>query len=211
LADLVDGRYPESNPTWAIFGQQTNVAQSDIPGRSNIEWLGLSGAIATTTLVATGVGAAVAVPVDQGMLVSKVTLFVTATAASTPTHQFAALYAGTGAAPALITASASADATTAAIAASAPYVFTLPAGGVLITPTNAPAGFIYVSVSVTASTVPTVVTVSGPTIAAWGTMVPPTGAPLFFSATHGSALAGTAAATIASPSNVTQVPLVLLT
>lgn len=58
---------------------------------------------------------------------------------------------------------------------------------------------------------PLTVTVPGPTIGAWGTMVPPTTAPLFFSATAGSALAGTAAATVASPSNVTQTPVVYLT
>jgi hypothetical protein len=210
LADLVDGRYPQVNSEWSIFGQQTNVAQSDIPGRSNVEWIGLSGAIATTTLVATGVGAAVAVPVDPGMLVSKATIYVTGTGAGTPTHAFAALYAGTPvAAPPLIAGSASTDSTSAAIAANAAFSFTIPP--TLITPTNAPYGFIYLSVSMTASTVPTVVTVPGPTIGAWGTMVPPTNAPLFFSATHGSALAGTAAATIASPSNVTQVPVVVLT
>lgn len=208
MADLVDGRYPQSNPAWAILGQQTNVVQSDIPARSNLEWLGLSGVIATTTLVATGVGAVVAVPVDPGTTISKVSLLVTATAASTPTHQFAALYAGTGAAPALI--GQSTDALTAAIAANAPYSFTLTTPQT-ITSAQAPAGFIYVLVSVTASTVPTVVTVPGPTIGAWGTMVPPTTAPLFFSATAGSALAGTAAATVASPSNVTQTPVVYLT
>jgi hypothetical protein len=210
MADLTDGRYPQVNSEWAITGQQTNVAQSDIPSRSNVEWLGLSGAIATTTLVATGVGAAVAVPVDQETVISKVTMYVTATAAGTPTHAFAALYAGTPvAAPPLIAGSASTDSTTAAIAANAAFSFTIPP--TLITPANAPAGFIYVSISITATTVPTVVTVPGPTIGAWGTMVPPTTAPLFFSATHGSALAGTAAATIVSPSNVSQAPLLVLT
>lgn len=208
MADLVDGRYGNQNPAWALFGQQTNVAQSDIPARSNSEWFGISGAVATNALVSTGVGAAVAVPIDFGTTVSKVSIFITATAAGTPSHQFAALYAGTGAAPALIAQST--DATSGAMAANGPFSFTLTTPQT-ITQAQAPNGFIYVSLSVTASSVPTVVTVTGPTVGAWGTMVPPTGAPLFYSATHGSSLAGTAASTITSQTNIAATPVVYLT
>jgi len=211
MTDLVSGRYGQANPLWSIFGQATNVNQSDVPGRSNVEVLGgLNTAIATGTGAASGVANAVMVPVDQGTVISKVTIYVTATAASTPTHSYAALYAGTGSAPALITGSQSTDGTTTAIPANAPFTFTL-ATAQLITSTNAPNGFVYVSFSFTGTAQPSMVTVSGPTIGAWGTMVPPTAAPLFFSATHGSAVGGTAPSTIASPSNVTAAPVVLLT
>jgi len=208
MADLISGHFPQSPAAWAFLGQPANAYQGNIPGRTNLEWPGCGPVIATGTLVATGVGAAVAVPVDPGTVISAVTMYVTATAASTPTHSFAAIYAGTGAAPALIAQTP--DLLTAAIAANAPFTFTF-ATPQLITQALAPKGFIYVSISVTGSTINTVATFSGPTIGAWGTMVPPSGAPLFFSATHGSALAGTAATTIASPSNVTACPLVTLT
>lgn len=207
MADLVSGRYPQSFAPWAVWGQATNVNQSDIPVRSNAEILTLSGAIATGTGAASGVLNSVMVPVDQGMIVSKVTILVTNTAASTPTHQFAALYQGTGSAPALI--GQSTDGTTAAIAANAPYTFTLTTPQ-LITNTNSPNGFIYVSFGFTSSAQPSLVTVAGPTIGAWGTMVPGTGWPLFFSATHGSAVGATAPSTIASASNQTNAPIVYL-
>ena len=197
MADLVSGRWPQTNPWWSLLGQPTNVNQSDVPARSNLEWLGMNTAIATGTGASSGVANCVAVPVDQGVVISKVSIFVTATAAGTPTHSFAALYNGSGAAPALI--GQSTDGGTAAVAANAQFSFT------------PPYGFVYVAFSLTATTMPSFVTVAGPTIGAWGTMVPPTNAPLFYSATAGSSLGGTAATTIASPSNVTNVPVVVLT
>ena len=206
-ADLVGAGFPLSNPLLALTGL-SNVAQPNIPVRSNLEWLGINTAIATNTLVASGVGACVAVPCLAGTPITKVTVQVTATAASAPTHQFAALYAGTGSAPALIAQTT--DATSAAIAANAQYSWSF-GSAQTITSAQSPNGFIYVVISVTGATNPTVMTVSGPTIGAWGTSVVQTAAPNFLSATAGSALAGTAAATIASASNITAVPVVYLT
>ena len=208
MADLVSGRWPQTNPWWSLLGQPTNVNQSDVPARSNLEWLGMNTAIATGTGATTGVANCVAVPVDQGVVISKVSIFVTNTAAGTPTHSFAALYNGSGAAPALI--GQSTDGGTAAVAANAQFSFTLTSPQ-LMTNVTAPYGFVYVAFSLTATTMPSFVTVAGPTIGAWGTMVPPTNAPLFYSATAGTGLGGTAATTIASPSNVTNVPVVVLT
>jgi hypothetical protein len=208
MADLVSGRYGQSNPAWALFGSQANLANPEVPARSNAEWFGFA-AGAEAQAASSGVGNAVAVPVDPGTVISKVTMLVTSQAASTPTHSFAALYAGTGASPALI-GTQSADGLTAAIPVNAPFTFTLGAG-YLIKPTDAPNGFIYVSFSVTGTATPKVLAVTGPTLAAWGTMVPPTGAPLFFSATHGSGLNGTAASTVTSQTNVAATPIVYLT
>lgn len=207
MSDLVGGKYPQLAPLSAFTGGLSNVAQSNIPARSNAEWYGLSG-LSDGALAGSGIGCVVPVPVDPFMTISAVNIIIGGTAASTPTHQFAAIYAGTGSAPALL--GQSTDTTTAAIAASLPYHWTL-ATPLLITPTQAPNGFVYVVISITASTVPTaasVATVSGVNngSAQWGA-----NAPLFLSSTAGSALAGTAAATIASPSTKAVAPIVFLT
>ena len=36
MADLVSGRWPQTNPWWSLLGQPTNVNQSDVPARSNL-------------------------------------------------------------------------------------------------------------------------------------------------------------------------------
>src|SRR5690242_12616245 len=95
MADLASGRWPQTNPLWSIIGQPTNTVQSDIPARSNIEYLGLSSAWTDASLGSSGVMQAVPIPVDPGTVISKVSILVGATAASTPTHSFAALYSGT--------------------------------------------------------------------------------------------------------------------
>lgn len=210
MADLAGGRYPQYNPWLAMLGL-TNATQSDIPARSNLEYLGLS-TVTNGALAASGVIAAVPVAVDQGTVVSAVTILVGGTAASTPTHQFAALYQGTGTTPVLMAQST--DATTAAVAASAPYQFTL-ATPQLITSVNAPNGFIYVAVSFTGTTVPTAAGTSVPTAVGYqwftSTTTPKGAAPLGFSVTSGSSVAGTATATLASPSAAAVAPIVILT
>ncbi len=207
MSDLVGGKYPQYNALQAFTGGLSNVVQGNVPAFSNATWFGL-GALTDGALAATGVGAVVPVPVDPFVTISAVTIIVGATAASTPTHQFAAIYAGTGSAPALL--GQSTDATTTAIAASLPYTWTLTTPQ-LITPTQAPYGFVYVVISITASTIPTAaVTATAAGInngsAQWGSH-----APLFLSATAGSSLAGTAAATIASPATKAVAPIVFLT
>ncbi len=190
--DLVSGGYPTSYTPAKLTGKAPNSAQGNISVRSNLEWLGVSG-MTDGALAATGVGCAVAVPVEWGDVITKVRLPVGATAEATGTHAWAALYSGI-AVPALLGQSVT-NTGAAALAASAPFEFTL-AAPILITPQNAPGGFIYVSISVTATTVPTAATV--PVAAAVDYQWFP-GGPLFLSATHGTGLAGTAPATIASP------------
>lgn len=205
MADLVDGRYPEFSSIWNILGQTTNVAQSDIPVRSNAEYYGFDSWTDSTAALSTAVMKAVPVAVDPGQIVSAVTVFVGATAGVTMTHQWAALYAGTGAAPALI--GQSTDGVAGAIAASAAFKFTLTTPQ-LITSTNAPNNFVYVAVMVAASTVPSLATVSVPTAVGYQLT---TNGPLGLSLTSGSSLTATATATLASPAAAATAPIVLLT
>lgn len=210
-SDLVGAGYPTGWPMYAALGGLTNVSSPNQPCRTNLEWFGFNTAVATTNVLlggSTGAGAVAAVPVTPGEVITKVGVLVTNTAGGTPTHGFAAVYAGTGSAPALIAQSP--DTGSGAIAANGLYnwTFTSPLS---VSAINAPFGFVYVLMSVTAGTLPTIVTVTGPTIGAWGTMVPPSTAPLLFAATQGSGLGATAPATIASYTNVATVPAVFLT
>lgn len=202
MGDLERGRYPLTHPLSKLFGSY-NASQSNIALRSNAEWFGLSG-ISDGALAATGVGCAVAIPVEPGDVISKISVFVGATAEATGTHAFAALYSGL-AVPALLAQSAD-NTGAAALAASGRFDFTL-ATAQIVTPQNAPNGFVYASVAITATTVPTVMSVATPTAVGYQLY---TTAPLFFSATHGSALGATAPATIASPAAKAVAPVVVL-
>lgn len=201
--DLVSGRYPTSYAFDKLTGKAQNARQGNLAVRSNAEWLGISG-MTDGALAATGVGCAVAVPVEWGDVISRISLLVGATAEATGTHAFAALFSGL-ATPALLSQSPD-DTGAASLAASARFTFALQEPQ-LITPQNAPGGFVYASLAVTASTVPTAATV--PVAAAVDYQWFP-GGPLFLSATHGTGLGGAAPATIASPSAKAVAPIVFL-
>jgi hypothetical protein len=201
--DLVSGGYPTGYSFAKITGLARNTAQGNINIRSNMEWFGLANPT-DGALAGTGVGCAVAIPVEWGDTITKISILAGATAEGTGTHTFAALYSGI-ATPALMAQST--DVTTAAaVAASAKYDYTL-ATAQTITSTNAPGGFIYASIVVTATTVPTAASVSIPTAIGYQWF---SAGPLFLSATHGSGLTATAPATIASPSAKAVAPLVFL-
>ena len=106
--------------------------------RSNLEWFGLGSVASTTFPATTGLAGAVAVPVTPGLQVTNVSVLVTATAASVPTHQWAALYAGSGSAPALIAQTT--DATSTAIGANAFYSWKF-SSPLTISATNCPNGY----------------------------------------------------------------------
>lgn len=213
MPDLPSGMFPKLNPLWNILGQPANVVNSSYPARSNLEYTSIDTLADTAAALVSGVATFVAVPFDAGNVVSKISVLVGATAASTPTHSFAAIYSGTTvAAPPLIAQST--DGTTAAIAASARFDFTLTTAQ-LITPAQVPYGYLWVGISVTGTAVPSLITVpTGATAGqyAWFTnTLGGTGSVLAFSATAGSALGGTAAATIATPTKTTVAPVVFLT
>ena len=209
MADLAGGHYPQNAPLQSFLGSIFSVEQGNLPVRSNLEWPVYSGALVDTASLAgatTGVAIAVPVPVDVGMVVSKISVLVGAGAAGTPTHSFGALYSGTTvAAPPLI--GQSTDGSTAAIAASARFDFTLTSATV-ITSAMAPWGWVWAAVSVTASTVPSVITTPCGAAAAqyrWFT-----NSPLYFAQTAGTGLGATAAATLANASTVLIAPVVFL-
>lgn len=218
MADLVRGRYPLTSSLYSILGQQSQVNQSDVPVRSNLEYLGINGLVDTAASLVTQVMTVVPVPVDYGMVVSKVSVLVGATAAGTPTNSWAALYAGTNiAAPALIAQTA--DGTTAAIAASARFDFSFTSGAnapQLITPALAPFGYIFVAIMSKATTVPSLATVPNGAAAvqyAWWTNTPGASfaavpGSLAFSA--GSGLTTTAPATLVSVAAKTVAPVVFV-
>jgi hypothetical protein len=189
-----------NDPLLGGLSQAANVHGA--PAKSNLQQLGLAshgaGAIA-----ATGVCVAVPIGVAAGDTFSAVSILVAA-AAVTPTHSFAALYSGIGV-PALL--GQSADRLTTAIGASAAFTWTL-ATPITITPAMAPAGFIYASVSVTAGTPPTALGVAVPTGGSAYVWFP--GMPLAYALSHGSAVAGTAPATITGQTAVTPAPYVVL-
>src|SRR5450631_247421 len=95
-----------STRDWLLAGKPTGTWYESVPYESvNID----------QAIGASGVMITVAVPIFQGSVLSKVTFAVGATAASTPTHSFVALYGpGTTAMPLL---ASSADGTTTVAAA----------------------------------------------------------------------------------------------
>lgn len=157
--------------------------------RANLPRAGLDD-VATA---ATGVMCSVALYLQDGDLVSNLTFISGATAAATPTNYFAALYNGAGALLAQ-----SADQLTAAWAADTAKTLAL-ATAQRITKS----GIYYAALSVTAGTVPTLVgsTCAKPFLTGEGNLAQ----------TSGSALTGTAPATIATPAFKRAVPLVIAT
>lgn len=203
MSDLIRGRYPVTNPVAKLLGMAGNATQSNVNVRSNLEWFGL-GNPTDGALAATGVGCAVAIPVEVGDTFTQISLLVGATAEATGTHAISGLYSGI-ATPALLAQST--DVTgAAALAASAKYTFTL-ASAVTITSATAPGGFIYASIAIAAGTIPTAAVVSTPTAIGYQWYA---NGPLFLAATHGSSLAATMPATIATPSAKAVAPLVFL-
>lgn len=185
-----------------ILGNLRQSGNEARPARSNVSSMST---FADGALAGTGVGCFVPVEAAPGDVFTRVNVPIGATAGATMTHQFAALYVGSGAEPALIEQSA--DTTSAAIAEKKLAGWNL-AKPITVTEAMAPHGFVYAEIAITASTVPTAATYGTPagTNYQWGT-----NAPIFFSFTAGSALAGTAAAKIESAAAKVVAPIVILT
>ena len=150
-------------------------------------------------VAATGVMHCTAVPLLQGDVISKVTFATGATAASTPTHSFVALYGPWvgGADPVLLAQSA--DKLTTAMAANTVFTWSFTS-----TITIATTGTYFVGFSQTGTTIVTVLgkstglnATNQAAILAYNTGFPP------LASTSGTALAGTAPATHTSITNVT--------
>lgn len=206
--DLISGGYPMTDP-FTSLGLGANGVQGNIAARSNLRY-GILGSLqdATAALVS-GDLTYVPVPVCPGDVISTVTVQVGGTAASTPTHSWAALYSG-AATTAVLLGSQSADGTTTAMAASTAFSFTLGAKYIVGSIANdAPFGYILVGLSVTGTAVPSLVCGTVPTAVQKATF---THMPLL-GATYSSALGATAPAsiTLASASALASPPIVYLT
>ena len=175
---------------WYLNGSPTGMFRSNID-RSDVP--------SDTAAITSGTMLSVPVLLFAGDVVTNLTFASGATAAGTPTHWFFALY-DTAATPALI--GQSADQTTTAWAANTSKTLALAAPY-----TVRATGWYRASVSVTASTVPTLSGITVMTAASAGVVT----GQIVLAQTSGSALGATAPATIASPTTATQVPYVVAT
>ena len=205
MADLVSGKYPQTNPFSALIGGFGNGNQANVPARSNAEYLGLASAADGAALV-TNKLVCVAVPVDIGQVYSTVT-FVAGATAPTVTINYAAAYAGglTAAKQTLLAQSTNAGST--APTASTANSYTL-ATAQQATAANAPYGYWFVGIQAT-GTVNSAMSVS--VAAAIDVMQATvfTNAPIALGFSV-AATTGTAPATLASPTVVALKPLVWL-
>ncbi len=211
-ADLVSAGYATSNPVAALLGQTTNATQPNLPARSNLHFGTILGTLSDAAISTTGQGLAVAVPALPGDVITKVTVLVGATSEASGTHGYFALYSGVGT-PALLAQTL--DITTAgALAAGSAYTATL-ASAVTLNSATCPNGFIYADLSLTANTMPTLISSTVPTQVQTGSPNAVAGwyanGPQFLAATHGSALAGAPPATLTSLTVATKVPIIVLT
>lgn len=143
--DLVGAGYPISRPLLALLGGNTNVTQTNVPIKTNLDFcIGglLDAQAASQSLVQT-----VAVPVSPGDTITKVSLLCGASQGS-PSYSYASLFTGTGSAPGTTGAQPTLIAQTASTAASIPssalYSFSF-ASPVTITSAQCPFGYIYAS------------------------------------------------------------------
>jgi hypothetical protein len=155
-------------------------------------------------IAASGAMLTVAVPMFQGSVLTKVTFAVGATAASTPTHSFVALYGPGATVQPLLTQSA--DGLTTAAAANT--LVTVSFATAYTTPTT---DVYYVGISYTGTAAPSLLGKAAGlnatqiiAVLAGQTTRPP------LAQTSGSALNGTAPTTVATPTNVLTIPWVVV-
>lgn len=202
--DLVSGGYPLTTPSRKLLGLQSNAAQGNLAVRTNLDLPGIGSLQDAAAGLVSGKAVLVPVPVEAGDLIQTVDVWTGATAASTPTHSWAALYNSAG----TLVGTQSADGTTAAMAASGRFSFTL-ASKYIVTNTDAPQGIIYAAVSVTGTAVPSLVSGSVPTAVQYALY---TNAVPFYASAFGSGLGATAAASVTLSGGTIQaaVPVVAL-
>jgi hypothetical protein len=151
------------------------------------------------TALTTQVMTSVALPLDAGTVVTSLTFKSGATAAGTPTNWWFALYSS-AATPALLAQSA--DQTTTAWAANTSITLALATPQLVST-----AGVYYAAIMVKATTPPTLLGASVALAGAAASIV----SSKVLAQTSGSGLTTTAPATIASPTTIATIPLVIAT
>ncbi len=162
MSDLVNGRWPQHNPWDVLLGSFSNATQANIPAFSNIPWFGLGPAVDQATS-ATKKGIFAAVPVEPGVVISKVTHLIGATEGKTVPFSFVALYSGTTnkTEAKLLAQSKVAEA---AIKPKKLLTEELETP-VLITTTNAPNGYVFAGLVLEATTIETLIGVAFKTAA----------------------------------------------
>ncbi len=140
MADLVSGRYAQKSVWQTIIGTPGNATQSDLPVRSNLEYLGLASAADGAALV-TNKLICVAIAVDVGTVISKVT-FIAGATAPTVTINYAAIYSGglTAATSTLLSQSTNAGGVAPTASQANTYTLSSP---IAVTQANAPNGYIF--------------------------------------------------------------------
>jgi hypothetical protein len=188
-------------------GGQSNASQPNLPVRSNAEpgfvLPGFGNPQDAAAALVSGELTVVAVPVEIGDVYTDIDVLVGATGASTPTHATAALYNAAG-----TLVAESADGTNTAISASGKLSFALSLP-YLANQNDAPNGYLYAAVTITAGTVPSLISGTVATAAQYAAY---TNSVPLYAGTIGSALAGTPPATITIGSVTKQaaVPVVFL-
>ena len=153
MPDLVHGRYGIYDPIWGALGRPTNATQSDIAVRSNAWYFGLS-ALADNAIAATKKGYFVAIPVQEGDVISKVSMLVGKTEGETIANTFAAVYSGLSKEGVLL--GQSKTSTTATITKNKTLTAELEKS-ILVTSVNAPNGYVYAGFNVEGTTIPTAI------------------------------------------------------
>ncbi len=209
MTDLISGRYGSYEPMWLAFGRPNNATQSDIPARSNVYVQKLS-TLSDGALAATEVGCVIAVPVQEGDVITKATFFIGATAGVECEAGYTALYEGKKTGKLL------------AQSKSKKYTTQVEAGkvcamelekSVLITASNAPHGYVYVvlvfeSPTGVAGVIPTMISSAVPKAcqAEWYS-----GGPEVLFGTAGTGLKATAEETLGAVTSKAAGPIVFLT
>lgn len=185
---LANGHYAAKNREWLLAGMPSGMY------RDSVSRLQAGGDLAALT---TQVMTSVALSLQAGDIVTSLTFKSGATAAGTPTNWWFALY-DDSATPALLAQTA--DQTTGAWAASTAKTLALSSPQLI-----SRSGIYYAAVMVKATTVPTLIGASVQAGASAGLL----SSDKVLAQTSGSALTATAPATIATPTAVGTVPLVI--
>lgn len=153
----IQARWGFEDHLWGLLGKSTNATFTDVPVRSNFWGIGL-GTLVDQATVATKKGTFVAIPVQEGDVISKITHLIGATEGKTGVFSFVALYSGvTGKKEAELLAQS--KVAEVAIKPSKPLTETLEKS-VTITSTNAPNGYVYAGLVVEATTIETLIGVA---------------------------------------------------
>lgn len=211
-ADLVAARYPTTYPYAKAIGVPGQVGQANLTPRSNAEFPFL-GTLADGALAATEVGCVIAVPVEVGDTITKITLPVGATKGKKVEAGFAAVYQALNAKleakeqPLLAQSKSAALAET--VEAEKPLVFTLETPvAISSAPALAPYGFVYVVIALEAETMPTAATFSTPKAVQVALAKTNPNGPVVFGGTAGTGLKTKAEATLGTVTSKAVTPCI---